>query len=268
MKYFRWGCFASPRPLCPGATGNCPCPLPVGYPIAKIFAYKCNRKCFKMLAPLACIWITQLSITSVMLTKRKVDLHGVSRTTASFICHRRYRSNRWTHHVRAFVWLTQFRARQSSLHDVSSGKPRESRECVCFRTFTGQLGQLGQQCLIMLLFIVIQTVTSRLIRYTYRLTGRAKKVGHGLMTIILSNLNRFKKKFTGRSLDKFVVKWIFTIPPHLACVVTLPCETLKSAKQAINDKLQRSVATYLRCGGFINNQIKKCLLLSLSENIF
>ena len=193
MKYFRWGCFASPRPLCPGATGNYPCPLPVGYPIAKIFAYKCNRKCFKMLAPLACIWITQLSITSVMLTKRKVDLHGVCRTTASFICHRRYRSNRWTHHVRAFVWLTQFRARQSSLHDVSSGKPRESRECVCFRTFTGQLGQLGQQCLIRLLFIVIQTVTSRLIRYTYRLTGWAKKVGHGLMTIILSNLNRFKK---------------------------------------------------------------------------
>jgi len=36
-----------------------------------------------------------------------------------------------------------------------------------------------------------------------------------------------------------------------------------SAKQAINDKLQGSVATYLRCGGIINNQIKKGLLLSL-----
>jgi len=36
-----------------------------------------------------------------------------------------------------------------------------------------------------------------------------------------------------------------------------------SAKQAINDKLQGSVATYLRCGGFVNNQIKKDLLLSL-----
>jgi len=36
-----------------------------------------------------------------------------------------------------------------------------------------------------------------------------------------------------------------------------------SAKQVINDKLQGSVATYLRCGGLINNQIKKGLLLSL-----
>jgi len=36
-----------------------------------------------------------------------------------------------------------------------------------------------------------------------------------------------------------------------------------SAKQAINDKLQGSVATYLRCGGVVNNQIKKRLLLSL-----
>jgi len=36
-----------------------------------------------------------------------------------------------------------------------------------------------------------------------------------------------------------------------------------SAKQAFNDKLQRSVATYLRCGGVVNNQIKKGLLQSV-----
>jgi len=36
-----------------------------------------------------------------------------------------------------------------------------------------------------------------------------------------------------------------------------------SAKQAINDKLQGSVAIYLRCGGVVNNRIKKGLLLSL-----
>ena len=29
-----------------------------------------------------------------------------------------------------------------------------------------------------------------------------------------------------------------------------------STKQAINDKLQESVTTYLRCGGVVNNQIK------------
>jgi len=42
-------------------------------------------------------------------------------------------------------------------------------------------------------------------------------------------------------------------PPRLAYVATLPCETLISAKQAINDKLQGSVATYLRCGEVVNN---------------
>jgi len=36
------------------------------------------------------------------------------------------------------------------------------------------------------------------------------------------------------------------------------------AKQAINDKLQGSAAAYLRCGGIVNNQTKKGLLLSLS----
>ena len=42
-----------------------------------------------------------------------------------------------------------------------------------------------------------------------------------------------------------------------------------SAKQAINDKIQGSVATYLRCGGVVNNnQIKKGLLLSLRVRIF
>jgi len=35
------------------------------------------------------------------------------------------------------------------------------------------------------------------------------------------------------------------------------------AKQAINDKLQGSVATYLSCSGVVTNQIKKGLLLSL-----
>ena len=53
------------------------------------------------------------------------------------------------------------------------------------------------------------------------------------------------------------------IPAHLAYVATLPCETLMSAKQAINDKFLGSVATYLRCGGVVNNRIKKGLLLSL-----
>ena len=90
-----------------------------------------------------------------------------------------------------------------------------------------------------------------------------QKRGHKLMNIILSNLNRFTIFFTGRFLSKFAVKWILEIPPHIAYVATLHCETLLSAMQAINDTLQGSVATYLRCGGVFNNQIKKGILLSL-----
>jgi len=52
--------------------------------------------------------------------------------------------------------------------------------------------------------------------------------------------------FSVRSLSKFAVKWILNILTHLAYVATLPCETLMSAKQAINDKLQGNVTTYLR----------------------
>ena len=48
------------------------------------------------------------------------------------------------------------------------------------------------------------------------------------------------------------------------CYTTFNCETIMSTKQTINDKLQGSVATYLRCDGVVNNQIKKGgLLLSL-----
>jgi len=35
------------------------------------------------------------------------------------------------------------------------------------------------------------------------------------------------------------------------------------AKQALDDKLESSAAVYLRCGGVVNDQIKKGLLLSL-----
>jgi len=74
------------------------------------------------------------------------------------------------------------------------------------------------------------------------------------MTVILSNFNRFKKKITVRFLGKFAVKWLLKIPPNLAYVATPLCETLMSAKQALNDKLQGSVAAYLRSGGVVNNQ--------------
>jgi len=57
-------------------------------------------------------------------------------------------------------------------------------------------------------------------------------------------------------------------PPHIAYVATLPCETLMSAKQALYDKLHGSLAAYLRCGGVVNKQIEKGLLLSLRMIFF
>jgi len=92
------------------------------------------------------------------------------------------------------------------------------------------------------------------------------------MIIILSTLNRFKKFF---SLEDSLVnlqlngcqKSYRTLHMLLQC--TLPCETITSAKQAINDKLQGSVAIYLRCGGVVNNQIKKRFTAeSVSEKNF
>ena len=83
------------------------------------------------------------------------------------------------------------------------------------------------------------------------------------MTIILSILNRFKKFFfTARFRGKFAVEFISKIPPYFAHVAPPPCETLMSAKQPSNDKLQGSAATYFRCGGVVNNEIKKGLFLS------
>ena len=62
------------------------------------------------------------------------------------------------------------------------------------------------------------------------------------MTIILSVVNRFKKFFSLKdSVVNLQLHRCQKIRPHLAYVATLPCETLMSAKQAINDKLQGSM---------------------------
>ena len=50
---------------------------------------------------------------------------------------------------------------------------------------------------------------------------------------------------------------------NLTYVATLPCKTHVTKQQAINDKLQGSLATHLRCDDAVNNRIKKGLLLRL-----
>ena len=75
------------------------------------------------------------------------------------------------------------------------------------------------------------------------------------MTVILSTLNRLKNSLEDSLGNLQLNGYPKCIPPHLVYVATLPCETLMPAKQPSNDKLQGSVATYLRCGGVVNNQI-------------
>ena len=60
-----------------------------------------------------------------------------------------------------------------------------------------------------------------------------------------------------RFLGKFAVNCMLKIPPRLAYVDILACETLMSAKEAINGKLQGSVAAYLRCGGLLITKLRK-----------
>jgi len=65
----------------------------------------------------------------------------------------------------------------------------------------------------------------------YQYTGLAKKAGPPTHDHNSVKSERIKKrKFTGRFLGKFAVKWILKIPPHLAYVATLPCETLMLVK--------------------------------------
>jgi len=72
--------------------------------------------------------------------------------------------------------------------------------------------------------------------------------------VVISQSTDFQNHFTVSFSSKFAVKRLLKIPSRLAYVATIPCETLMSKKQATNDALQGSVATYLRCGGVINKQ--------------
>jgi len=53
------------------------------------------------------------------------------------------------------------------------------------------------------------------------------------MAMILSNLNRFSKLFTGKFFNKFAIKYLLKIPPHLAYIAALPCETLLSENKLL-----------------------------------
>jgi len=83
---------------------------------------------------------------------------------------------------------------------------------------------------------------------------------------ILTNL---QDSFTGRSSSKFAVEGLLWVQPHPAYFATLCTLWISnSRKQIINDTLQGSAAICFRCRGDVSNQIKKGLLLSISEFFF
>jgi len=81
-------------------------------------------------------------------------------------------------------------------------------------------------------FFPLQT-RRRLVQRIYRVGQKSGSQIHDHNSVIWTDL----KKCSGKFLGNCVVKWILKLPPHLAYVATLPCETSMSAKQAISDKL-------------------------------
>jgi len=104
-------------------------------------------------------------------------------------------------------------------------------------------------------------------------------------------LTDFQNFFTDRFISKYATKSTLTIPPHVTCVVELPCETSVSLSflfffsfylllvfiTPVNKDYQNSenlmhaslsitnhkVVTCLRCGGLFSNHFTVDLLLSL-----
>ena len=64
----------------------------------------------------------------------------------------------------------------------------------------------------------------RLLYYRAYCTGWRKKVSRKLCPYLRQILTDFQNVFTRIYCRKFVVKWLLNIPPHLNCVVVLPCE--------------------------------------------
>ena len=103
----------------------------------------------------------------------------------------------------------------------------------------------------------------------YTVHGVPKKRDTKLTAVTLLILARF---FKFLSLSDSPAKYLLKIP-HLIQVATLPCETLISENErqlqtnaVINDKLQGTDVTHLKCGGIFNNQITSGLLSSLPVN--
>jgi len=116
------------------------------------------------------------------------------------------------------------------------------------------------------LLIVPCSATNRS-KYTTVIQGGPKKLHNKLVAIILSNLNPLSE-FCHWKILWWICNKVNPATPCICCHTTL---WNINKWLAINYKVYTNInimATYLRCGGDVNNQIKKDLLLSLSVNFF
>jgi len=135
---------------------------------------------------------------------------------------------------------------------------------------------LGHQAYSFITFANVFFILSRFLTFLFLFerclhlwcTLCSKKGDSKLMAVTLLMHNWFSNCQVS---SKFAANCLLKIPPHIICVATLPCESRMSENErqsqtnaVINDELQGTVVTYLRCGEIVNNQIKKGLLLCLT----
>jgi len=104
-------------------------------------------------------------------------------------------------------------------------------------------------------------------RSTSKLQGGPKKWGHKLVVIILSNLNRFTILFHWKIPWQICSKLVFFNPTTVCICCHTTLWNINARKQVINDKLQCSVATYLRCGvgNFLNRWLFRIFIISYKQ---
>jgi len=103
------------------------------------------------------------------------------------------------------------------------GIPWSTANCEASEKFTRVKVDMIVQNFILLLLLLLRRCSSNM---CVRTTGWPKKIWHHffLYALTLLNINRISKFFTLRIRREFVIMLLLKIPPHLKCVVTLPCE--------------------------------------------
>ena len=96
---------------------------------------------------------------------------------------------------------------------------------------------------------------------TDRYTLRLKKVPTFKLFVTLSNLNRFSNFYTAGKHIKFATRNLYSFPPHLDYIATLPCE-VKSPNLLKLQKIQLKNRTVCDKNETLRHIAKRILMLS------